>query len=51
MYDLFYIAVMVLFVVVSALFVIGCDKLVGPDDEVLQEERPEELSEQTKVAA
>ena len=51
MYDLLYIALMVVFVVVSALFVIGCDKIIGPDEEVLDEQPPELEPDEPKVAA
>jgi hypothetical protein len=35
MEDVGYVLLMVGFVVLAALFVIGCDKLIGPDDAAL----------------
>ena len=38
MQDVIYLVVMVAFVVASALFVIGCDKIIGPDEAVLADQ-------------
>jgi len=35
--DVIFLGLMVVFVVVSALFVVGCDKIIGPDDAALGE--------------
>jgi NADH:ubiquinone oxidoreductase subunit 3 (subunit A) len=35
--DVFYIFMMIVFVVVAALFVVGCDRIIGPDDPALDE--------------
>jgi len=52
MLDVLYLLVMVGFVVVSCLFVIGCDKIIGPDEDVLVDEQLNEPEpEQPKVAA
>jgi hypothetical protein len=43
MEDVGYVLLMVGFVVLAALFVIGCDKIIGPDDVALaREERDED---------
>ena len=43
MEDVGYVLLMVGFVVLAALFVIGCDKIIGPDDVALAgEERDED---------
>ena len=42
MADIGYVLLMVGFVVLAALFVIGCDKLIGPDDVALAGERDED---------
>ena len=43
MADVGYVLLMVGFVVLAALFTIGCDKLIGPDEVVLAgEERDED---------
>ena len=55
MWDLLYIAVMIALVVVAAAFVIGCDRIIGPDHEALaeqgQDEADLELADQVKAAA
>jgi hypothetical protein len=38
MADVGYIFLMVLFTVLAALFVIGCDKIIGPDDVAMGDE-------------
>ena len=43
MADIGYVLLMVGFVVLAALFVIGCDKLIGPDDVALAGERDEDV--------
>jgi hypothetical protein len=48
--DLLYVAIMVVFVVVTALFVVGCDKIIGPDDAALAEQQSGD-AEHDKVAA
>lgn len=50
MQDLLYVAIMVVFVVVTALFVVGCDKIIGPDDVALAEQERGE-PEQERAAA
>ena len=35
--DLFYVAMMFVFVIVAAAFVVGCDKIIGPDDAASEE--------------
>ena len=42
MADIGYVLLMVGFVVLAALFVIGCDKLIGPDEVALAGERDED---------
>jgi hypothetical protein len=42
MEDLLYILVMVALVAVAAAFVVGCDKIIGPDDVALAEQGPDE---------
>jgi len=49
--DLLYVAIMVVFVVVTALFVVGCDKIIGPDDAALAEQGPDPDVAREKVAA
>ena len=43
MEDVGFILLMVAFVVIAALFVIGCDKIIGPDEEALAEQGPVEI--------
>ena len=38
MEDVGYLLLMVGFVVLAALFTIGCDKIIGPDDAALEDE-------------
>ena len=38
MEDLLYVAVVIVFFAIAALFVVGCDKLIGPDDAALEED-------------
>jgi len=35
--DLLYVAVMVAFVIIAALFVVACDRIIGPDDVALED--------------
>ena len=50
MQDLLYVAVMVALVIVAALFVVGCDKIIGPDDEALADQhRAEPYLERDEV--
>jgi hypothetical protein len=49
--DLVYVAVMVAFFAISALFVVGCDRIIGSDEAALaqtlpafQEPDPEEVA-------
>ena len=42
MEDVGYVLLMVGFVVLAALFVIGCDKLIGPDEAALAAEERDE---------
>jgi hypothetical protein len=52
MQDLLYIAVMVAFVMVAALFVVACDKIIGPDEVALaDQQRDSSDSERGQVAA
>jgi hypothetical protein len=48
--DFLYIALMVAFCVLAALFVVGCDKLIGPDEEALVDVRREELEPEREAA-
>jgi len=48
--DLLYVAVMVALVIVAALFVVGCDKIIGPDDGALADQhRAEPCLERDEV--
>jgi hypothetical protein len=38
MEDLIYVAVIIAFFGLAALFVVGCDKIIGPDDLALEED-------------
>jgi len=38
MEDLIYVAVVIGFFALAALFTIGCDRLIGPDDVALEED-------------
>jgi hypothetical protein len=38
MADLLYVAMMVALTVIGVLFVVGCDKIIGPDELALVEE-------------
>jgi hypothetical protein len=56
MADLIYIAVMFAFFGIAALFVVACDKIIGPDDVALREglsasPTPEPEIEQRRSAA
>jgi hypothetical protein len=42
MADVGYVLLMVGFVVLAALFTIGCDKLIGPDEAALTDDEPSE---------
>ena len=44
MEDVGYVLLMVAFVVLAALFTIGCDKIIGPDDVALAGQEGDELS-------
>ena len=37
MADLIYVAILVAFFAVAGLFVVACDKIIGPDDVALRE--------------
>jgi hypothetical protein len=41
----------ILFVVIGALFIAGCDRIIGPDDEALLEDLPAGESPSDGVAA
>jgi hypothetical protein len=43
MADVGYVLLMIGFVVLAALFVIGCDKIIGPDEVAMGEEDRDEL--------
>jgi hypothetical protein len=45
MADVGYVLLMIGFVVLAALFVIGCDKIIGPDDVAIGGERDEDRDE------
>jgi hypothetical protein len=58
MADVIYLAVMFAFFGVAALFVVACDKIIGPDDVALREglasaptPTPEPVVEQGRAAA
>ena len=56
MADVIYLAVMFAFFGVAALFVVACDKIIGPDDVALREglttaPTPEPELEQRRAAA
>ncbi len=38
MEDLIYVAVVLAFFALAALFVVGCDRIIGPDDVAMEEE-------------
>jgi hypothetical protein len=38
--DLIYVAIMVAFFAISALFVVGCDRIIGSDEAALTESQP-----------
>ena len=38
--DATYLAIMVAFFVIAGLFVVACDKIIGPDDVALLEDLP-----------
>lgn len=38
MADLLYVAIMVVLTAIAILFVVGCDKIVGPDEVALAEQ-------------
>jgi hypothetical protein len=40
MQDVVYVAVMVAFFAVSALFVVGCDRIIGSDEDALSQTLP-----------
>jgi len=51
-WDAIYVAVMIVFTLVAALFVVGCDRIIGPDDLALEEQhRGSSEVEPGKVAA
>jgi len=50
--DLLYVALMFVFVAVAALFVIGCDKIIGPDEDALADHgRDDQQTEPERIAA
>lgn len=54
MQDLLYVFVMVALVVVAALFVMACDKIIGPDDVALADHYREDADgdhETTRVSS
>jgi hypothetical protein len=52
MQDVVYVAVMVAFFAVSALFVVGCDRIIGSDEDALAQTRPAlDEHESAEVAA
>jgi hypothetical protein len=38
--DLVYVAVMIAFFAIAALFVVGCDRIIGSDEAALTESQP-----------
>ena len=38
MQDLIYVAGLIAFFALTALFVVGCDRIIGPDEEALAED-------------
>jgi hypothetical protein len=56
MADLIYISILIAFFAVAGLFVVACDKIIGPDDEALREgltgtPAPEPQAETKRAAA
>ncbi len=56
MADLIYISVLLAFFAIAGLFVVACDKIIGPDDVALREgltgaPEPEPQVEQRRAAA
>jgi hypothetical protein len=49
--DLAYVLGTILFVVIGALFIAGCDRIIGPDDEALLEDLPADELPSDEVAA
>jgi hypothetical protein len=49
MEDVGYVLLMVAFVVIAALFTIGCDKIIGPDEPALAEEERERSESDREV--
>jgi len=52
--DLTFVAIMIAFFAIAALFVVACDKIIGPDDEALalgNEAEPEATPEADRLAA
>jgi hypothetical protein len=48
--DVGYVALMVFFVVIAVLFVIGCDKIIGPDEAAMgDDDRDEPGSDRQKA--
>jgi hypothetical protein len=54
MADLIYVSVLIAFFAVAGLFVVACDKIIGPDEEALREGltgTPEPQAETKRAAA
>jgi len=51
MADVGYVLLMIGFVVLAALFTIGCDKIIGPDEPALEEEARDEERPEERVLA
>ena len=49
MNDFAFVAILLAFFAIAALFVLACDQIIGADDESIRSSRPE--VEQEKVAA
>ena len=49
MADVGYVLLMIGFVVLAALFTIGCDKIIGPDEAAMGDDRDELESERDKA--
>jgi hypothetical protein len=49
MVDVGYILLMIGFVVLAALFTIGCDKIIGPDEVAMGEDREDLTPEPERV--
>jgi hypothetical protein len=51
MQDIVYVAVLIAFFAVAALFVVGCDKIIGTDEEALSQSQAAIEPESLEAAA